>query len=51
MPIYNSTIKNTMLSMSLDPLKPDGVNITLSSYLKHSGSWATGSFGSGSNGS
>jgi len=51
MPIYNSTIKETMLSMSLDPLKPDGVNITLSSYLVHSGSWATGSFGSGSNGS
>jgi hypothetical protein len=51
MPIYNSTIKNTMLSMSLDPLKPDFVNITLSSYLVHSGSWATGSFGSGSNGS
>lgn len=51
MPIYNSTIKNTMLSMSLDPLKPDFVNITLSSYLIHSGSWVTGSFGSGSNGS
>ena len=51
MPIYNSTIKNTMLSMSLDPLKPDGVNITLSSYLKPSGSIPSGSFGSGSNGS
>jgi len=51
MPIYNSTIKETMLSMSLDPLKPDGVNITLSSYLKPSGSISSGSFGSGSNGS